>query len=201
MNFLAHLVLAGDDEGLRLGAVLGDFVRGKMTLEAYPAAVRTGIELHRHIDSHTDTLPEIAALRAWFPPAFRRYSGIVIDLAIDHELATHWSAFSDESLAQFDRDVRAMLQRNARLVPDRLKRFMDYADRRGLFAAYRDEAEVLHSLRGIGRRLSRPNPLHRSHEIWPDLKPLMAANFPTMFRHAQSDVEAWLKMRSTITGS
>ena len=25
MNFLAHLVLAGDDDGLRLGAMLGDF--------------------------------------------------------------------------------------------------------------------------------------------------------------------------------
>lgn len=201
MNYLAHLVLAGDDEALRLGAMLGDFVRGRDVLQAFPEAVRTGIELHRHIDAHTDALPEIAALRAWFPTDFRRYAGIVIDLAVDHELAQRWERYSNNSLERYDRDVRAMLARNDALVPDRLRRFMDYADRRGLFAAYRDPAEILHSLRGIGRRLSRPNPLHRVDEIWDGLQPLMAANFTALFTKAQSDVAAWLKSKSTTTGS
>jgi len=201
MNFLAHLVLAGDDEALRLGAMLGDFVRGRDVLAAYPPAVRVGIELHRHIDSRTDALPEIAALRAWFPSSFRRYAGIVIDLAVDHELARDWDRYSNDNLERFDRDVRAMLARNDSLVPERLRRFMDYADRRGLFAAYRDPAEVLHSLRGVGRRLSRPNPLHRIGEIWDDLQPLMAANFTALFAQAQSDATAWLKSRSMTTGS
>lgn len=201
MNFLAHLVLAGDDEALRVGAMLGDFVRGKKALNAFPGPVRTGIELHRHIDTYTDGLPEIVALRAWFPRTFRRYAGIILDLAIDYELAGRWNAYSDQSLEQFDRGVREMLDRNARIVPGELRRFMNYADRRGLFAAYRDEAEILHSLRGIGRRLTRPNPLHRTDEIWNDLRPLVAANFPVLFAEAQSDVDAWLKSRSTITGS
>jgi acyl carrier protein phosphodiesterase len=201
MNFLAHLVLAGDDEALRLGALLGDFVRGRAALDAYPQAVRLGIELHRHIDVHTDALPEIAGLRAWFPTAFRRYAGIVIDLTVDHELTRRWDRYSNASVERFDEDVRAMLARNDALVPERLRRFMDYADRRGLFAAYRDPAEVLHSLRGIGHRLSRPNPLHRVGEIWDDLQPLMAANFTALFGKAQSDVTAWLRLRSTTTGS
>jgi acyl carrier protein phosphodiesterase len=201
MNFLAHLVLAGDDEALRLGAMLGDFVRGKAALDAYGADVRQGILLHRHIDARTDGLPEIAALRAWFPAPFRRYAGIILDLAIDHELARSWSDHRAEPLGEFDDEVRRMLARHESLVPDRLRRFMAYADRRGLFAAYRDEAEILHSLRGIGRRLARPNPLHQAGEIWPDLQPLLGANFSAIFRQAQSGVDAWLNSRSTITGS
>jgi acyl carrier protein phosphodiesterase len=201
MNFLAHLVLAGDDEALRLGAMLGDFVRGKAPLAAFDPELRTGILLHRHIDAHTDSLPEIRALREWFPPRFRRYAGIIIDLAVDHELARRWDDHHEQPLAEFDDDVRRMLARHESIVPDGLRRFMDYADRRGLFAAYRDPAEVLHSLRGIGRRLSRPNPLRESGDIWDDLQPLVAANFTAIFGQVQSDAAAWLKSRSTITGS
>lgn len=201
MNFLAHLVLAGDDEALRLGAMLGDFVRGQAPLERYPGDVRKGIRLHRRIDSHTDTLAEIEHLRTWFPGEFRRYAGIVIDLALDHELARDWSNWCSLPLDRFDRDVREMLVRQAEWVPEGLDRFMRYADRRGLFAAYRQKEEILHSLRGVGRRLSRPNPLDRVDEIWPALQPLVAANFGAIFRQAQSDVEAWLKSRSTTTGS
>jgi acyl carrier protein phosphodiesterase len=201
MNFLAHLYLAGDNDGLRLGAMLGDFVRGKKILSSYQDDVRLGIELHRHIDQHTDSLPDIANLRRHFPPPFRRYGGIVIDLAYDHELARRWEKYSNETLRSFDRNVRELLSRHESLVPDRLRRFMSYADRRGLFAAYREESEILRSLHGIGKRLSRPNPLHRIDDIWLELAPDFSASFEVVFPQIQSDVAAWLKSRSTTTGS
>ena len=201
MNYLAHLVLAGDDENLRLGALLGDFVRGGEALAAFSPEVRTGILLHRHIDVYTDALPDVMALREWFPDEFRRYAGIVIDLAFDHELTRHWEMTGGQTLESFDAGVRDMLARRAAEVPAGLRRFMDYADRRGLFAAYRESAEVLHSLRGIGRRLSRPNPLHRIGEIWEDFEPRVRMGFEPVFGTVQSEVAAWLKSISTITGS
>jgi acyl carrier protein phosphodiesterase len=201
MNFLAHLVLAGDDENLRLGAMLGDFVRGKAALQVYSGELQRGIHLHRHIDGFIDSLPDIANLRRHFRPPFRRYSGIIIDLAFDHELAVRWSEYSDESLEEFDRGVRDLLARNEALVPEELSRFMRYADRRGLFAAYRYESEILHSFSGIGRRFSKANPMHRVNEIWSELKPLFAASFPFVFRQVQREVADWLNSKSTMTGS
>ena len=201
MNFLAHLVLAGDDDGLRLGAMLGDFVRGRRALDAYPGDVRLGIELHRHTDQFFDSLPDVANLRKSFPATFRRYSGIVIDLAYDHELARRWEKYSKQSLEDFDRGVHELLARNDRLLPDRLRQFMSYADRRGLFAAYREKSEIMYSLRGVGSRLSRPNPLHRAEEIWDELAPRFSASFEYVFLQVQSDVPGWLKSRSTKTGS
>jgi acyl carrier protein phosphodiesterase len=201
MNYLAHLILAGDDEGLRLGALLGDFVRGRQALAGYPPQVARGILLHRHIDASTDAMPAVGALRAWFPAPFRRYGGIIIDLAFDHELTKRWGRYSNLTIEAFDREVRALLARHDGMVPDRLRRFMAYADRRGLFAAYRDPEEIIYSLKGIGRRLSRPNPLHRVAGIWNDFEPRAEACFEGVFGEVQSDVAAWLKSTSTTTGS
>jgi len=201
MNFLAHLLLAGDDEGLRLGAMLGDFVRGKQALAQYDDDIQRGIMLHRHIDAYTDSLPGVSELRSWFVPPFRRYGGIIIDLALDYELAQRWKDYSEVSLEDFDQGVREMLARHQKQLPGRLNGFMRYADRRGLFAAYREESEILYSLRGVGRRLSRPNPLHRVHEVWGDFEPLVSARFEPVFEEIQSDAVRWLKSRSTITGS
>jgi acyl carrier protein phosphodiesterase len=201
MNFLAHLYLAGDDDALRLGALLGDFVRGRAVLAAYPEPVRQGIRMHRHIDSFIDTLPAFTQLRSAFEPPFRRYAGIIIDLGLDHELARRWPEYSNASLADFDSGVREMLERHAELVPGALARFMGYADRRGLFATYARPDEIMHSLRGVGRRLSRPNPLHRVAEIWPAVQPRMAVAFDPLLRAVQSELEGWLRSRSTTTGS
>ena len=120
MNFLAHLVLAGDDDGLRLGAMLGDFVRGRRALDDYPEEVRLGIELHRHTDQFFDSLPDVANLRKCFPTPFRRYSGIVIDLAYDHELARRWENYSSQSLEHFDQEIHQLLAKNDRLLSERL---------------------------------------------------------------------------------
>lgn len=193
MNFLAHLLLAGDNEGLRLGAMLGDFVRGKHALAEFDEDIQRGIMLHRHIDAFTDSLPGISELRSWFLPPFRRYGGIIIDLAFDFELANRWNGYSETSLEDFDQGVREMLARHDKQLTGQLKGFMRYADRRGLFTAYREESEILYSLRGVGRRLSRPNPLHRVDELWGDFEPRVSACFEPVFEDIQSDVDRWLK--------
>ena len=201
MNFLAHLHLAGDDEGLRMGALLGDFTRGQRALRKYPQDMQRGIVMHRFVDSMTDDQQAVKALREKIRKPFRRFAGIIIDVAMDHELALRWDDYSDVTLEEFDRDVRVMLCRHRALVPSRLLSFMDYADRRGLFAAYRAEAEVLHSLKGLGRRFMRANPLHRVGEIWPELKPEFSRCFDSAYPEIQSEVADWLKRTSTITGS
>lgn len=181
--------------------MLGDFVRGREALSGFDEDVQRGIMLHRHIDAFTDSLPCVVALRSSLDPPFRRYGGIIIDLAFDHLLARYWSDYSEPSLEEFDEAVRDMLARHNDQLPEKLQGFMRYADRRGLFAAYRLESETLLSLGGIGRRLSRPNPLHRVNEVWPEFEPMASACFATVFEEIQSDVADWLKSKSTTTGS
>jgi len=180
--------------------MLGDFVRGRQVIARFGPEVGRGIRLHRHIDSFTDALDGIVDLRTTLPAPFRRYAGIIIDLAFDHELAKHWGRYSADSLEDFDLAIRLMLVRHDQILPVRLRRFMAYADRRGLFAAYREEAEILRSLTGIGKRLSRPNPLHRVGEIWGNFRPLVSAAFQPVYEEVQSEVSAWLKAESPQAG-
>jgi acyl carrier protein phosphodiesterase len=201
MNFLAHLYLAHGDDDLMLGALLGDFVRGRRAMWSYPYAVREGIRLHRRIDKVTDSSLQVKSLIKKFPKKFRRYAGIITDLAFDYELANDWTNHSDITLEQFDLDVREVLGRHTELLPEKLTDFMTYADRRGLFATYRFEDEMLWSLAGIGTRLKRDNPLHLVKEIWPDLKQDIHEGFVSVFPVIQSNVADWRKRRSTTTGS
>ena len=157
MNFLAHLYLAQGDEDLMLGAFLGDFVRGQRALWSYRPGIRDGIRLHRRIDKLTDHSEQVKTLRRKLPSEFRRYSGIVIDLAFDYELARNWSSYSSCDLHQFDLEVRDRRVWHESEIPEELKRFMAYADRRGLFENYRYEKEMLFSLAGLGTRLKRAN--------------------------------------------
>jgi acyl carrier protein phosphodiesterase len=201
MNFLGHLCLANGDSGLMLGGLFGDFVRGRRALRAFPEPVRQGIVLHRYIDRCTDHSTVVKKLRTRFPREFRRYAGIIIDLAFDHELAVNWWRHMSGSLERFDVETRDLLRENEELVPEGLIRFMRYADRHGLFTAYREEDVILFALAGLGTRLTRPNPLHRVAEIWPDMVPEFRVAFRQFFPQIQSEVLEWRELISTTTGS
>jgi acyl carrier protein phosphodiesterase len=201
MNFLAHLCLTSGDPSLMLGGLLGDFVRGRRALRAFPDPVKQGIILHRYIDRRTDHSAVVKKLRTRFPREFRRYSGIIIDLAFDHELALNWWRYMPQSLERFDIETRDLIRDNAALVPEGLTKFMRYADRHGLFTAYRDEDVIMYALAGLGTRLSRSNPLHRVAEIWPDLRLEFRDSFREFFPLIQSDVADWCKRMSITTGS
>ena len=72
MNYIAHFHLTGDDEGMIIDALLGDFIKGPLSSSAISAlnlstGIRRGIYLHRCIDSHVDQLPELSQLGRMLP--------------------------------------------------------------------------------------------------------------------------------------
>lgn len=106
MNHLAHLWLT-EQAGLPpAGAVLGDFVRGRLQGKL-PAPLEASIALHRRVDAVTDAHPLVAAARAGFAPGARRYAGIVLDLIHDYCLGRDWARFHAEPLALFVRRAAA----------------------------------------------------------------------------------------------
>ena len=64
-----------------------------------PDELRIGIELHRKIDSFTDSHQDVKELKSIFPRNIRRFSGIVIDVYFDHILCRHWHVFNDLEFA------------------------------------------------------------------------------------------------------
>ncbi|MDN5863131.1 MAG: ACP phosphodiesterase, partial [Salinisphaera sp.] len=109
MNYLAHLYLAQRTGTSAAGALLGDFVRGRLA-GGLPADVETGIRLHRRVDTYTDSHPEVVAARRSFDPPLRRYAGILIDLYFDHILACRWPQWHPDPLPEFAADCAAKLR-------------------------------------------------------------------------------------------
>jgi acyl carrier protein phosphodiesterase len=192
MNHLAHALLAGADEGLRLGGVLGDFVHGAPDT-MLPPSVRAGIALHRAVDGYTDRHPEVVAARALFPAPYRRYAGIALDMWFDHCLARDFGHWSAQPLSTFSAELRALLARQDALLPLDAQRFARYMQANDLPRGYADPVVLQRALAGIGQRLRRANPLADMLPLLQALDGPLQARFEAFFPQVQQFAAAWTR--------
>lgn len=192
MNHLAHALLAGADEQLRLGGLLGDFVHGPVHGLSLPPRVVDGVRLHRAIDVYTDAHPEVMLARQWLPSPYRRYAGILLDMWFDHLLARDFPRWSGQPLAGFSDDLRDMLLRHDALLPPALRDFRQYMDARDLPAAYADRVVLGKALAGIGRRLRRANPLDSAMPLLVSREAELQRHFEGFFPQLQVFAQTWV---------
>ncbi|MBY6204345.1 ACP phosphodiesterase [Halomonas denitrificans] len=192
MNHLAHLVLAGRDPDDRLGALLGDHVKGRLeAVDLSPGLVR-GIRLHRRIDAWSDSDPAVTGLLARFRPPWRRYGGIVLDVLFDRELSKRWGEFGPRPRAEFGREVDSLLAERRGELPPRLARFADWAAAVGLWTRLDDRA-LLHDIFGlIARRHGRAEPLARGLELLDRHEAAIGRAFDELFPRLQSRAREFL---------
>lgn len=158
MNFLAHFHLAWPDEGLVLGGLEGDYVKGPLR-GTLPRDLERGIKLHRAIDAYTDGHPLIMQLRRGLPVSLRRYAGILIDLSFDHYLSRHWSHFSALPLADFNNEVYRTLTAGESMLSEDAKRMSARLIEFDVLNLYQEWGSVLATAARIGQRLKRHNAL------------------------------------------
>ena len=157
MNYLAHLHLGGQLPAQLLGSLYGDFVKGRLQGQFSPQ-IEAAIQLHRSIDRFTDSHPLVGEALSRFSLTRRRYAGIVLDVFFDHCLARDWALYADSSLPVFTADVYRVLAAEPQL-PERLARIAPYMAADDWLGSYREFAVLDQVLRGISRRLSRPEEL------------------------------------------
>lgn len=158
MNHLAHLALAGGDAPLVVGSFLGDFVKGRLQGQ-YPPAIERGLRLHRAIDSFTDQHPEVRAAARLLPPVYRRYAGIITDIAFDHYLARDWQDYHPQPLPDFAREALATLLDHRHLMPPAAAALATHMHQRQSLASYASPNFPPRALAAIAARLSRPSSL------------------------------------------
>ncbi|MNV63317.1 Acyl carrier protein phosphodiesterase [compost metagenome] len=157
MNYLAHLHLGGQRPGQLLGSLYGDFVKGRLQGQFAPE-IEGAIQLHRSIDVFTDRHPQVDVALSRFSLTRRRYAGIVLDVFFDHCLARDWRLYADRPLELFTSDVYRVLS-SERQLPERLAKIAPHMVANDWLGSYQ-EFEVLEQvLRGISRRLTRPEEL------------------------------------------
>ncbi|MBR9921728.1 MAG: DUF479 domain-containing protein [Bacteroidetes bacterium] len=119
MNFLAHLQLSCHDDHLLIGNFLGDFLKPKEVKEL-PVHIREGVDLHRAIDSFTDTHPVVSEAKKVLYPHFGKYASVFLDIFFDYLLARNWELYSAEAMNDFIYRCYNILRQRMDWIPERL---------------------------------------------------------------------------------
>ena len=125
MNFLAHIYLSGEDEGIIIGNFIADGIKGKKYRD-YPKQIQKGILLHRAIDSYTDQHPIVKLSTKRLHKKYGHYSGVIVDILYDHFLAKNWHDYHEQPLADYVDNFYVLLQNSFEILPNRIRRMMPY---------------------------------------------------------------------------
>lgn len=151
MNFLAHLFLSGNSEGLIIGNFIADSVKGS-DYKNYPPEIQKGILLHRMIDTYTDTHPVVEESKKRLRSKYRKYSSVIVDIYYDHYLAINWNKYSDMNLNTYTQDIHRIIQKNHDLLPVKSAQFAEYMFRYNILEAYSTLSGIDQVLKGMAGR-------------------------------------------------
>jgi len=146
MNFLAHIYLSGDDDLIKIGNFMGDYVKGN-AYQMYPDNIQKGIRLHRSIDSFTDRNRTAIKAKELFYVQYHKYAGIVIDILYDHFLASNWNRFSDVPLNDYAQNFYSLMLKYEFMMPTEVQVFIPKLIANDRLYSYR-------TVEGIGSVLS-----------------------------------------------
>lgn len=157
MNFLAHIYLSGDDDDIKIGNFLGDFVKGrlnKLSNDQYAPSVVKGMALHREIDFFTDNHPVVRQSIDRLQPKYHKFSGIVVDMFYDHILAKKFHLYAETSLEQYAQNFYELLERRKSEIPEPMERMVKSMVTRNWLLGYKSYEGIEWALLGISKRLS-----------------------------------------------
>jgi acyl carrier protein phosphodiesterase len=183
LNYLAHFALAGQETGLLVGGFLGDYIKGRLENRFSPEIER-GIRLHRAIDQYTDSHPVVKSSYKRFDPKFRRYAGIITDIAFDHLLAQTWPRYYNEPLESFSARTLEKLVAQKDLLTDATCQSASRMQKHNSLAHYGGLEFLERSLVYLSGRLKHPNPLLDAYphceEQLPDLQEDLSVFYPEL---------------------
>lgn len=151
MNYLAHAYFSFSHPGILTGNMISDFVKGKKRYD-YDLEIQKGITLHRVIDRYTDEHEATKTAKEVFRPAYRLYSGALVDVVYDHFLASDKGLFSEEELKVFAKKVYAVLEEYYPVLPEKFQRMFPFMKQQNWLYNYRFRWGIEKSLGGVVRR-------------------------------------------------
>jgi acyl carrier protein phosphodiesterase len=157
LNFLAHIYLSGENDDIKIGNFLGDFVKGrlnKITNSQYSQGVINGMALHREIDFFTDNHPIVRQSIDRLQPNYHKFSGIVVDMFYDHILAKNFHKYSDISLEKYAGNFYNLLEKRQSEIPKPMERMVKSMVTKNWLLGYKTYEGIEWALTGISKRLS-----------------------------------------------
>ena len=191
MNFLAHAYLSFGQEEILVGNFIADFVRGK-DIEKYPKKVQLGIQLHRAIDTYTDSHPLVKQVQSFLIPRFGHYSRVISDVFFDYFLAKNWNNYSDTPLEQFSLDSYRILSLYPQELPEAFRRMFHWMRTQNWLYAYREPVGIQAALDGLSRRARFDSKMNESTQVLWEKEEEIEALFFVFFQDLETFAQATL---------
>lgn len=160
MNYLAHLFLAGTNDGIILGNLLEDFVTGAIeneTNKSLPYDVKLGLSMHRQIDTFTDSSKVVKECKSLFYPKFGKYSPIIIDVLFDHFLVKNWEIFTEEPFEQFRPRIYKSLKNYIEIQPEQLQSMINSMIEHDWLKNYKENWGLERAFLNLNKRINKPD--------------------------------------------
>jgi len=197
MNFLAHIYLSGENDQVKVGNFIGDWIKGN-DHQKYPTDIQKGILLHRSIDSFTDNHPIVKKSKNRLNEKYHKYSGIIIDIFYDHYLAHNWKVFSEIELVDFTRNLNSCLISNMEFLPMDIQEFIPRFMKRHWIESYASLEGIERVLEGMSKHTSLPDKTVYAIEIlkneYEDLKTEFFDFFPQLVAHVEEKFQVGIKL-------
>ncbi len=194
MNFLAHLYLSGDDQELKIGNFIADSVKGKPSAELYSVGVIRGIQIHRQIDTFTDSHPIVLESIKRLREHHGKYAGVVVDIAYDHFLAKNWSRYSSVELYEYVHDCYLLLLKHKAEFPDKVQRYLPHMVKSNWLYHYKTLEGIDKVYKGMAKRTPfDANMSSAMKDLWMDYEAYeneFTLFFPELIAYVQSLISA-----------
>ena len=192
MNYLAHILLSGNDKRIAVGNFIGDGVKGRIP-DSYPKEIFIGLHLHRFIDHVADTHPANKASREAMYPVFGKYAGVAQDMLHDHFLAGKWDDFSSEPIETYLDSFYKTADEYIDIFPAHQKRFLEGVRAGDWLINYRTVEGMQRAFSGLSRRVTRENPLAIGGKYLIDNAESLETSFLSFFPLLVAECEAELE--------
>ena len=196
MNFLAHIYLSGENDQVKVGNFIGDWIKGN-DHKKYPADIQKGILVHRSIDSFTDNHPIVRKSKSRLNDKYHKYSGIIIDIFYDHFLAHNWNVFSDIELVDFTRNLNTCLISNMEFLPEDIQEFIPRFMKRRWIESYATLKGIENVLEGMSKHTSLPDKTADAIDIlkkdYEEFRTEFFDYFPQLVAHVEDKFQIAIK--------
>lgn len=161
MNYLAHIYLSYENDQIKIGNFIADFIRGNK-YKHLPEQVQKGILLHRKIDSFTDANTIVRKSKRRLHARYGHYDGIIIDILMDHFLAKNWTRFSDIPLVKYEAEFIRLLEENKHILPEKVIAILPYLKMQHWLSSYANLDGISKTLIGVNNRTKGVSKMHQA---------------------------------------
>lgn len=181
MNFLAHLYLSYTNNNILVGNFIADAVKGNK-YKNFPFEIKTGILLHREIDTYTDKHLIVRQSKRRLHERYNHYNGVIIDILYDHYLAKNWKNYSETPLETYASNTYKILTENHAILPLKVQNLLPYMIEQNWLVSYATVEGIGKILEGMNRRTKGKSKMDMAVEDLIDNYDDFEHDFTTFFK-------------------